>query len=78
MIFSYTRALLISLCVLVGLDKELMGRLYVPKPPKKRNNGIAKSKIIARAVFDALSMSRTLVPVASRRISRVCPPSISP
>ena len=55
-----------------------MGRLYVPKPPKKRSNGVAKSKIIARAVFDALSMSKTLVPVTSRQISRVCPPSISP
>ena len=51
-----------------------MGRLYVPKPPKKRKNGVAKSKIIARAVFDALSISKTLVPVASRPIPRVCPP----
>ena len=76
MIFSCALMLLAFPCDLAGLDKRQMGRLYVPKPPKKRKDGVAKSKIIARAVFDAVSMSRTLDPVASRLISRVCPPSI--
>ena len=78
LIFSCASALPVSPCVLADLDEQFMGRLYVPKPPKKRSDCVAKSKIIARAVFGALSTSKILVPVASRQISRVCSPSISP
>ena len=75
LIFACVPALPASPCVAAGLDENFMGRLNVPKPPKKRGDCVAKSKIIARAVFGALSTSKTLAPVASRRISRVCPPS---
>ena len=77
MIFPYAPALPLSSCVLAGLDGKLMGRLYVPKPPKKRSDGGAKSRIIARAVFGALSMSKTLAPVAARQIPKVRPPLLS-
>ncbi len=53
-----------------------MGRLNVPKAPKKRSDCVSKSKIIARAVFGSLFTSKKLVLVASRRILGVCPPSI--
>jgi len=56
---------------------KFYGRLYVPKPPKKRSDCVSKSKIIARTVFGSLFTSKELVPVASRRISSVCSPSIS-
>lgn len=63
---------------LLALDENFMGRIYVPKPPKKRSNWFSKSKIIARTVFNSLSSSKKLVPVASRRISSVCFPFNSP
>ncbi len=61
---------------LARLDKYFMGRLHVPKAPKKQSNCFYKSRIIVRAVLSSLSASKKLVPVASRRISSVCPPSI--
>ena len=51
-----------------------MGRIHVPKPPKKRKNWISKSTLIARAVLDSLSTSKESTPVASRRIPSVCFP----
>lgn len=60
--------------VLHSLDERFMGRIYVPKPPKKRKNWISKSTVIARAVFDSLSTSKELGPVVSRRIPSVCFP----
>ncbi len=71
---GYAPALLASPTSLAELKEYFMGRLYVPKAPKKRSDCLSKSKIIARAVFGSLSASKRLVPVASRRISSVCPP----
>ena len=65
------------LYLLAGLDDCFMGRLYVPKAPKKRSDFLSRSKIIARTVFGPLRASKKFVPVASRRISSVCCPSIS-
>lgn len=60
--------------VLHSVDERFMGRIYVPKPPRKRKNWISKSTVIARAVFGSLSTSKGLIPVASRRIPSVCFP----
>ncbi len=74
-IWISTNAFLHPLYLPTGLDERYMGRLYVPKAPKKRSDCFSKSKIIARAVFGSLFTSKKFVP-ASRRILSVCPPSI--
>ena len=53
-----------------------MGRLHVPKAPKKQSYYLSKTRVIASGVLSSLFASKKLVPGASRPISSVCPPSI--
>jgi len=54
-----------------------MGRhIYVPKPPKKRDDPISKSKTIAHAVFSHLHTSKDSISAAFSRSSSVCLSSI--
>ena len=57
--------------MLTGVDEIFMGKLYVPKPPKRRSNRISKSNIINHTLFKSLSISKRLVSLTSHQTSNV-------